>query len=67
MLCCAAPSSDLHMALRHAYLGPKLDLEDAHQLPECFEADERSNPEVQASLGSCWPGAAALQCQTAGV
>ena len=36
--------SDLNAALRRAYLGPKLDLEEPHQLPDCFEADERSSP-----------------------
>ena len=38
--------SDVHTALRHAYLGPKLDGLQRGQLPECFEADERSTDET---------------------
>ncbi|GAB4819981.1 hypothetical protein N2152v2_007027 [Parachlorella kessleri] len=34
--------SDLSLALRHAYLGPRLDDLGSCQLPDCFEADERS-------------------------
>ena len=34
--------SDWHVAIRHAYLGPRLDDLEHGQFPDCFEADERA-------------------------
>lgn len=44
--CSCCLRSDVHAALRHAYLGPRLEGLQAGQLPGCFEADERSTPDT---------------------
>lgn len=42
--------SDFHTALRHAYLGPRLDDLQHGKLPDCFEADERATQSTNEVL-----------------
>lgn len=42
--------SDWHTALRHAYLGPRIDDLQHGQLPDCFEADERATQSTNEVL-----------------
>ncbi|KAH7616045.1 hypothetical protein NADE_000880 [Nannochloris sp. 'desiccata'] len=42
--------SDWHTALRHAYLGPRIDDLQHGQLPDCFEADERATQNTNEVL-----------------
>lgn len=42
--------SDWHAAIRHAYLGPRLDDLEHGQLPDCFEADERATQNTNEIL-----------------